>query len=395
LERFINDFKYNWLKGGFRWYGYEMINIETLFWKMVKHKFRNSQREAEVVDEAIETIFDSSFVDLKKLFEVFLQNPSKETKMLFKMVLTEQISKTLAKKNWNENYKCYLYHCESYIMHCSTIEFAILDIIIGPEKDTYKAAVQKIVETVDDVLENYGPFPYIELVHELVEQFDDIKHDFVNIHHQNILKMKNFMEKRVWYEVYFLVSNRSNEIDDRVKKSLYCLEEKNPLSLLMKNIQSEISREDLDSSLQQLKVAAKELLTEFRGKVLYVVKESLDQIKNVLYLDDWIELFMVGRDESLVLTHYLKNGEDGLRKFVNLRLKVSDFEAIQKKALLLIQYAKRFVYSQAKKQAEIFKPLWQDIPLTPAETETVQTLYKEIGDAVDCFVCKLSVNCEC
>ena len=49
------------------------------------------------------------------------------------------------------------------------------------EKDRYKTAIQTIVETIDDVLENYGPFPYIELVHELVEQFDDIKHDLVNI----------------------------------------------------------------------------------------------------------------------------------------------------------------------------------------------------------------------
>merc|ERR1711887_372340 len=227
------------------------------------------------------------------------------------------------------------------------MEFAALNIILGPEKDTYNAAVKKIVETIDDVMENYGPFPYIELVHELVEQFDDVKHDLVNIHHQNILKMKNFMEKRVWYEAYVIMSNKSSEIEDKVMEFVGCLEEKNPVSLFMKNIQSEMSREVLDLALQQLKVAAKELLTDFRGKVLYVVKESLDQIKNVIYLDDWIELFMVGRNESLVLTHYLKNGEDGLRKFVNLRLKVSDFEAIQKKALLLIQYAKRFVYSQA------------------------------------------------
>ena len=50
----------------------------------------------------------------------------------------------------------------------------------------------------------------------------------------------------------------------------------------MKNIQSEISREVLDLAGQQLKVAAKELLTTFRGKVRYLVKESLEHIMNIL-----------------------------------------------------------------------------------------------------------------
>ena len=126
-----------------------------------------------------------------------------------------------------------------------------------------------------------------------------------------------------------------------------CLEEKNPVSLFIKNIQSEMSREVLDLALQQLKVAAKELLTIFRGKVLQVVKESLDQIKNVLYLDDWIDLFIVGRNESLQLTHHLNNNKNGLRNIVNLRLKASDFEAIQRQALILIQYLIQFVSTQA------------------------------------------------
>ena len=76
-------------------------------------------------------------------------------------------------------------------MYCSKKEFILLDIIIGPEKERYKTVVQMIVDTIEDVLENYGPFPYIELVHELIEQFDDIKHDLVNKHHQNI---KNLYE---------------------------------------------------------------------------------------------------------------------------------------------------------------------------------------------------------
>ena len=137
-----------------------MINIETLLWKMLKHKFRNSDREGKVLDTAIETIFDSSSVELQKLFEVFLQNPSKESKLLFKMVLTEYISKSFTKRSWNENYKCYLYQCESYLMYCSMKEFALLDIIIGHEKERYKAVVQMIVDTKDDVLGNYGPFPF-------------------------------------------------------------------------------------------------------------------------------------------------------------------------------------------------------------------------------------------
>ena len=119
-----------------------------------------------------------------------------------------------------------------------------------------------IVDTIDDLLGNYGPFPYIELVHELVEQFDDIKHDLVNTHHQNILKMKNFMEKRVWYELYSKMSNRSQEIEEMVLKNIACLEEENPVSLFMKNLQSEISREVLDLAVQQLKLVAKETMLE-------------------------------------------------------------------------------------------------------------------------------------
>jgi len=333
LERFLIYIRDYGLNGNYR-----IINIETWLWKMLKHKYRNSDREKKEVDKAIESIFRSPSMDLDKLFEVFLQNPSKESKLLFKMVLTEYLSKNL-KKKWNEHYKCYLYHCESNLMYCSKKEFAILDILIGTEKDRYKTAIQTIVETIDDVLENYGPFPYIELVHELVEQFDDIKHDLVNIHHQNILKMKNFMERRVWYEIYSILSSRFYEIKDKVMKDIACVEKENPVSLFMKNIQSEISREVLDMAVQQLKVVAKELLTSFRGKVHYVVRESMEHIMNVLNCDDWTELFMVGSNESLQLTNYLKNNKDGLGNVVNLRLKASYLEDLQKYVVLLIKDA--------------------------------------------------------
>ena len=74
---------------------------------------------------------------------------------------------------------------------------------VGAGAELCKTVFQRIVGTKDYVLENYVPFPHIELVHELVEQFDDIKYDLVNTHHQNILKIKNFifMEKGVWYEI--------------------------------------------------------------------------------------------------------------------------------------------------------------------------------------------------
>ena len=86
---------------------------------------------------------------------------------------------------------------------------------------------QRIVGTKDYVLENYVPFPHIELVHELVEQFDDIKYDLVNTHHQNILKIKNFifMEKGVWYEIYSMIRNRSHKLEETVRKNTACLEE--------------------------------------------------------------------------------------------------------------------------------------------------------------------------
>jgi len=380
LERFLNDIKYNVLKGGYSRYG--MINIETLLWKMLKHKFRNSDIEGKVLDAAIETIFDSSSVELQKLFEVFLQNPSKESKLLLKMVLTEYISKSFTKRNWNENYKCYLYQCESYLMYCSKKEFALLDIILGPEKEGYKTVVQMVVERIDDLLGNYGPFPYIELFYELVEQFDDIKHDLVNIHHQNILKMKNFMERRAWYELYSDMSNRSHEIEEIVLKNIACLGEENPVSLFMKNIQSEISREVFDLSVKQLKVTAKELLTKFRGQLRYVGQATLEYIMNILNCDDWTDLFTVDSNESLQLTNYLKKNKDGLRNFANLRLKASHLKAIQKTFVSLIEDSKRFVHSQAEIQVEIFRPLWQEITLTSDEREIVQSVLIEIGDAI-------------
>jgi len=311
-----------------------------------------------------------------------LQNPSKESKLLFKMVLTDYMSTSFTKRNWNENYKCYLYHCESYLMHCSKKEFALLDIIIGPEKNRYKAVVHMIVDTIDDVLGNYGPFPYIELVHELVEQFDDIKHDLVNTHHQNILKMKNFMERRVWYELYSKMSNRSHEIEDKILNTIQCLEEENPVSLFMKNIQSESSREVFDLAVQQLKVTVKELLTKFRGKLRYVGQASLEYLMNILNCDDWTDLLMVDSNESLQFTKYLKNNKDGLRNFANLRLKASHFEAIKKNIASFLEDSKRFVHSQAEIQVEIFKPLWQEITLTSEKREIVQSVLKEIGDAI-------------
>ena len=192
-----------------------------------------------------------------------------------------------------------------------------------------------------------------------------------------------------------MIRNRTHEIEETVRKNIACVEEENPVSLFMKNLQSEILREVLDLAVQQLKVVAKELLTTFRGKVYYLVKASLRYIMKILNCDDWTELLMVDGNESLLLTNYLKNNKDGLRNFVILKLKSSYFEALQKNIVLLIQDGNHFVYSQAKVQAEILKPLWKQISLTPKETEIDQTLVKEIGDTMNCFVCKLSVNCEC
>merc|ERR1719228_1827866 len=64
LEWFLIDIRDYGLNGNYR-----IINIETWLWKMLKYKYRNSDREKKEVDKAIESIFRSPSMDLDKLFE--------------------------------------------------------------------------------------------------------------------------------------------------------------------------------------------------------------------------------------------------------------------------------------------------------------------------------------
>merc|ERR1711936_224487 len=346
--------------------------ISRIFRKLLKSLNTYVKAEERLIREAFDTVFESSSVNVFHLFQLHLRNPSKDSKMLLKMVLAKYISQYLT----TDRVSCFLHKLASN---------KFLDFTQQPGQDVFNiqnSAVETIIQTTNDVIEKHGPLPYIDLAHAFVEELDHLNiHEIINTQYKNFLTIQRWMKSIDWDDELKRITNASAPLDD-VFRALICVNDGNLgsskiVSQILANLQSESSNDRLDYSI-------KEILHIVPAVFMKLKSEKLGWLDWDLY-EKWTGPFLI--------TTYIKSNRGALGNLLNFEIQASDVEyTIGATPLYVVETAEDRVPTQY-----LSDQLFKGISLTEKEKEIIQQPIKEFGQYIGCLYCKIilkSLNLE-
>jgi len=357
----------------FDWLPYREIN--RILTKLLKSLNTNVEAEKRLIREAVDTVFGSSNVNIYQLFQLHLQNPSKDSKLMLKLVLAKYISKYLTANRVS----CVLQQLKRN---------KFLDCNFGPGRELFNIqnrAVEKIIETTNDVIEKHGPLPYIDLAHYFVEELDHLDiHEIITTQYRNFLTIQNWVKTIDWNDEFERIANATLPLMD-VFKALICVNDghlgsSEIMKQFFQKIHSASSNEGLDYAVKDILHIFPYILNRYRFE--YLGGQDIASLDGYDY-DKWVWPFHI--------TTYIKNNRGALGKLLNFEIQSSDVErAIGEAVYDIHTKVENFFYNNVYTQ---FIKLFGGISLTAQEKEIIQEPIQEFGQFMMCLYCKIVSKC--
>jgi len=330
--------------------------IAEPFQKVLNLMNTNGPVQKRLMKEAVDTIFESpdESVDATDLFHLYLGTKSMESKGLLKMVVAKYITKYLTE----HRITCWL---QELTRNKFLTEYFTMSSYYSYEYNIQNEVVRKIINTTSSVLREEGVFPYIDLVHAVIDELEHLNiHEIMSIHYTSYLEIRGWLESVNWDEDFqrFVTTTK---ILAPVMKTLFCANQgqlgiSEVMERIFENVYSESGNKNLDFDIKRLLNVLPSALRRYRNEKV----PNSGIVMEYMYINDW--------SRPHFFTRIIKSNKGALGELLNFKIE-SFHVKIALEDIILISTEK--ILNEGFFE-NISNHLLKGISLSPTEKKTIQ-----------------------